>query len=471
MVYIDGAWVAPQGGTSHAVINPATEEPVARIALGTAADVDLAVAAARRAFPAFAGSSRADRIALLRRVADVFATRREEMARILTMEMGGPLKRTLGYQTAAGQTHLDEIVRVLETYRFEERRGRTVIRREPIGVCGLITPWNAPVMQILTKVAPALAAGCTMVLKPSELAPFSAMLFTEILHEAGVPKGVFNLVNGDGPTVGEALARHPDVDMISFTGSTRAGVRVAEAAAPTVKRVHQELGGKAANILLPDSDLEEAVVRGVQSCFGNSGQSCIAPARLLVPKDQANRAAAIAAAAAETLRVGDPMDPATDLGPLVSRAQFDRVQELIAAGIAEGATLVAGGLGRPDGLTRGYFARPTVFADVVPGMLIEREEIFGPVVTIIAYDSVEQAIAIANDTPYGLAAYVQSRDPSRAEAVAARLRCGYVYLNGAGPDYSAPFGGWKQSGNGREYGEWGLDAFLELKTVVGAAPG
>ncbi|SLN46418.1 aldehyde dehydrogenase family protein [Oceanibacterium hippocampi] len=465
--YIDGQWVAPAEPRHVAVINPATEEAICEVALGNAADVDRAVAAARRAFPAFSAWTREQRLDLLARIREGFLARQDELAKTISREMGAPLKFSLSAQAASGPNQLEETIRVLEGFAFETMRGTTRVVREPIGVCGLITPWNWPVNQLICKVAPALAAGCTMVLKPSEVSPLSALIVAEILHDAGVPAGVFNLVNGDGPGVGESLAAHPGVDMVSFTGSTRAGVLVAKAAADTVKRVAQELGGKAPNILLPDTDWERSVTLGIARCFGNSGQSCSAATRLLVPREQHDAVAEIAGRVANTYRVGDPEAEDTQLGPLVSQAQFDKVQRLIERGIAEGARLVAGGPGRPDGLERGYYVRPTIFADVHNDMAIAREEIFGPVLVIIPYDSVEQAIEIANDTPYGLNAYVQGADMERARRVAAALRAGAVHINYPPMDRGAPFGGYKQSGNGREWGEWGLSEFLETKAIVG----
>jgi aldehyde dehydrogenase (NAD+) len=466
--YIGGGWVAPIGTDSFALINPATEEKIGDLALGSSADIDRAVAAAREASTQFACSTIEERRALLRRVIEVYRARREDLAQALTLEMGAPLSRSRNYQTLIGLTHLEEMLGVLERYPFEERRAGSVIFREPIGVCALITPWNAPIMQVVSKVAPALGAGCSVILKPSEQAPLSAILFTEILHEAGVPAGVFNLVQGDGATVGDALSRHPGIDMVSFTGSTRAGVLVAKAAAETVKRVHQELGGKSANILLDDVDLEDAVSRGVFSCFGNSGQSCIAPDRMLVPAHLYDRAVAIARETAEKVVVGDPTAADTTIGPLVNRAQFEKVHGLIEMGLKEGARLVAGGLDRPEDCPRGFYVRPTVFADVDPSMSIAHQEIFGPVLLMMRYASEDDAVRIANDTVYGLAGYVQSASRERAERIAKRLRAGYVYINYSLPDYSAPFGGYKQSGNGREYGEWGLEAFIEMKSVVGS---
>jgi aldehyde dehydrogenase (NAD+) len=384
--------------------------------------------------------------------------------------MGAPLQFARDAQVFAGRVHLEAAIEALKSFEFEEPRGNTRVIREAIGVVGLITPWNWPLNQIVTKVAPALAAGCTMVLKPSEIAPLDGIIFAEIVHAAGVPPGVFNLVNGDGPTVGQTLASHPDVDMVSFTGSTRAGILVAKSAADTVKRVTQELGGKSANIILPDADLRAAVTQGVAACFGNSGQSCDAPTRMLVPRDQLDAALRIAKEAAESHTVGDPRAEGIQLGPVVSETQFNKIQKLIAAGIAEGAPLVTGGPGRPAGLAHGYYARPTVFGPVRPDMTIAREEIFGPVLSIIPYDSEQQAIDIANDTVYGLAAYVQSGNPEHARAVGRKLRAGQVQLNYPDWDTMAPFGGYKQSGNGREYADWGISDYLEIKGVIGFGP-
>lgn len=466
-LYIDRAWVEPAALRWLAVVDPATEEPFAEVALGAAADVDRAVAAARRAFPAFARTGREERLGFLRRIASGFDARRDELARTISREMGAPRPFALSAQVASGPNHLNEMIRVLEAFTFDEMRGTTLIAREPIGVCGLITPWNWPVNQIVCKVAPALAAGCTMVLKPSEMAPLSAMIFAEIVHEAGLPAGVFNLVQGDGPGVGAALAAHPGLDMISITGSTRAGIAVAKAAADTVKRVAQELGGKAPNILLPDCDFQRSVELGVARCFGNAGQSCSAATRMLVPLDRQEEVVRFARDAAATYRVGPLDQDGTTIGPLVNRAQFDWVQRLIEAGIAQGATLVAGGRGRPAGLNRGYYVRPTVFADVRPEMTIAQEEIFGPVLSVLPYQDEEDAIRIANDTPYGLSAYVQGGDLDRARRVARQIRAGNVHINYPPLDRSAPFGGYKQSGNGREWGEWGLHEFLEIKAVMG----
>lgn len=465
--YIDGTWVAPAADRRLPVISPATEEAFAEIALGTPADVDRAVAAARRAFPAFARSSRAERLDLLRTILAEYNRRRDDIAATLSQEMGAPLGFARTDQAATGTAHLERMIDVLSGYPFESMQGTTLIAREPIGVCGLITPWNWPINQIVCKVAPALAAGCTMVLKPSEIAPLNAVIWAEIMHEAGVPAGVFNMVQGDGPTVGEAISGHPDIDFVSFTGSTRAGVLVARNAAATVKRVAQELGGKSANILLADVDFTTAVRKGVAGVMRNSGQSCSAPTRMLVPQGRHDEAAAIAKEAAATWVVGDPAAAESRLGPVVSAVQFEKVQRLIESGIAEGATLVAGGPGRPEHLNRGYYVRPTVFANVRNDMTIAREEIFGPVLSILPYADEAEAIRIANDTAYGLAAYVQSADLARARAVAAELRAGNVHVNYPPSDTGAPFGGYKQSGNGREYGRWGLDEFLEVKAVIG----
>jgi aldehyde dehydrogenase (NAD+) len=465
--YIDGKWLDPIAPNDFSVTNPATEETIATISLGGAADVNKAVTAAKRAFPEFSESKLEDRLALLHRIIEVYQRRMEEMAEIISQEMGAPIALTRAAQAPVGLAHLAEVVRILGYFKFEELQGTTMMRKEPIGVCGLITPWNWPMNQIVCKVAPALATGCTMVLKPSELAPLSAYLFAQILHEARVPAGVFNLVNGEGPIVGAAIASHPDVDMVSFTGSARAGIAVATAAAPTIKRVTQELGGKSANIILDDADLEKAVKQGVQSCFRNTGQSCDAPTRMLVPKSKMPAAIAAAQQAAEATKVGNPLAEETHMGPLAGKAQFAKVERLINRGLEEGATLVAGGLGKPDGVTKGYFVKPTVFADVRSDMTIAREEIFGPVLCIIPYDDEEQAIAIANDTPYGLSGYVTSSDMDHARRVAKRIRAGNVHINGARSAFDGCFGGYKQSGNGREWGEAGLEEFLELKAIFG----
>jgi aldehyde dehydrogenase (NAD+) len=468
--YIDGKWVDPAEVHDFAVINPANEEPIANISLGSTADVNRAVIAAKRALQSFSETTRDERVVLLRRIVDVYQSKMEEMAETISREMGAPISLSRKAQAPAGLAHLSEMVKVLERFKFEEVRGSTLMRKEPIGVCGLITPWNWPMNQIVCKVAPALAAGCTMVLKPSEIAPLSAYLFAQILHEAAVPPGVFNLVNGDGPTVGVAISSHPDVAMVSFTGSTRAGIAVAVAAAPTVKRVTQELGGKSANILLDDADFASAVKQGVQECFRNAGQSCNAPTRMLVPRSRMAETAAAARLSAEATKVGDPFTDGTGIGPLASQSQFDKVQRLITQGIEEGATLIAGGPGRPDGFSKGYFVKPTVFADVRNDMTIAREEIFGPVLSIIPYENEDDAVRIANDTPYGLSGFVTSGDIERAGRVAKRIRSGNVHINGARVDFGGCFGGFKQSGNGREWGEAGLEEYLELKAILGFAP-
>ena len=465
--YIDGQWVKPAAPDWFDVIDPATETVIDRLALGNSTDVDRAVAAARRALPAYAQTSVTQRIDLLRRIVSIYERRQEEFAQAMRLEMGSPISASRNFQVPRGWLHLNQLIEVLQRFEFEQRQGSTVLRYEPVGVCGLITPWNWPINQIVVKVGPVLAAGCTMVLKPSEYSPLSSLLFAEVLDEAGVPAGVFNLVNGDGPGVGAALSAHPDIDMLSFTGSTRAGVLVAKSAADTVKRVAQELGGKSANILLDDVDLQNAVTRGVAACFTNSGQSCSIPTRLLIPRNLMDDAIQIAKRAAEAFKVGATTDDATQLGPLVNHAQWRRVQALIQAGIDEGAQLVTGGVGKPEGLSKGYFVKPTVFANVTPQMSIAQEEIFGPVLSMIAYDDEAQAIQIANDTPYGLAAYVQSADQDRARNVARALQAGSVHLNYPPADFAAPFGGYKRSGNGREWGEFGLREYLEVKSLVG----
>jgi aldehyde dehydrogenase (NAD+) len=465
--YIGGAWIDVAAPARYELVSPASEEVIVTLGLCGVAEVDRAVAAAQAAFPAFAATSVADRLALLRRILTEYEARSEQFAQAMTREMGTPIAFSREAQASSGTAHLQTMIDVLEQFAFSHPMGGTMIVREPIGVCGLITPWNWPVNQIVCKVAPALAAGCTMILKPSEMAPLSAILWAETMHAAGVPAGVFNMTPGDGPTVGEALASHPGIDMVSFTGSNRAGTRVAALAAPTVKRVAQELGGKSANILLPDVDLADAVERGVAGCYNNNGQSCDAPTRMFVPAALHDEAAALAGAAAERFVVGDPADPATTLGPVVSRRQYDRIQELIAAGIAEGARLVTGGPGRPENLNRGFYVRPTVFAGVRNDMAVARQEIFGPVLAILPYATVDEAVEQANDTPFGLAAFVQGSDLAEARRVAGRLRAGNVTLNAAGWDLFAPFGGYRQSGNGREYGAWGMEEFLETKAVIG----
>jgi aldehyde dehydrogenase (NAD+) len=465
--FIDGQWVSPATARTLAVIDPATEQPFAEISLGSAEDVDRAVIAARAAFETFSLSTRDERLALLRRILACYDDRLEDLAQAISREMGAPIGFARDSQAWIGAAHLRQTIAALDAFAFDRHEGTTLVTHEPVGVVGLITPWNWPMNQIVCKVAPAIAAGCCCILKPSEIAPLSGTLFAEIMQMAGTPPGVFNLIQGDGPGVGEALATHPGLEAISFTGSTRAGIRVAELAAATVKRVLQELGGKSPNLVLPDADLEQAIPASIHACMGNSGQSCDAPTRLLVPRERQGEIVAIAQRVVAGFVTGAPDAPGTTHGPVVSQVQFDRIQRLIAIGIAEGATLAAGGLGRPDRLSRGYYVRPTLFADVTPSMTLAREEIFGPVLSIMPYDDVEQAIAIANDTPYGLAASVQSGDLAAARAVARRLRAGNVLINHPAWTPAAPFGGYKQSGNGREYAQYGLADFLEIKAVLG----
>jgi aldehyde dehydrogenase (NAD+) len=467
--YIDGQWVDPVTPKTLEVINPANEEVCGHISLGSAEDVDRAVKAARRAFETWSVTSREERIGVLERIVAEYQRRFDDMAKAITEEMGAPAWLAQRAQAAIGIGHLSTAIEVLRNYKFEEDRGSTRIAKEPIGVCGFITPWNWPINQIATKVAPALATGCTMVLKPSEVAPFSGYIWSEILDAAGVPAGVFNMVNGDGPTVGAAISSHPGVDMVSFTGSTRAGVEVAKNAAPTVKRVHQELGGKSPNIILENADYQKAVGGGIAAVMMNSGQSCNAPTRMLVPHKKMDEAIAIAKATAEAHDVGDPNGNAK-MGPVVSEVQFDKIQGLIQKGIDEGATLVAGGPGRPDTIDKGYYVKPTVFANVTNDMTIAREEIFGPVVSILGYGSVDEAIEVGNDTDYGLAAYVSGNDQDEVRKVASRLSAGQVILNGAQAILMDPFGGYKMSGNGREWGDHAFAEFLETKAIIGYAP-
>ena len=467
--YINGQWVNPVTPRMMDVINPATEEAFTQISLGSKADVDRAVAAARKAFETFSQTTRQERLDLLKRILAAFQTRYEDIANAITLELGAPVTLARKSQAAIGVGHISQMISVLETFEFEHMQGTTLIAKEPIGVVGMITPWNWPINQITCKVCPAIAAGCTMVLKPSEIAPLDAIIFAEVMDAAGVPPGVFNLVNGDGPGVGTAMSEHPDIDMISFTGSTRAGILIAKAGADTIKRVHQELGGKSANILLEDVDIEAAVSTGVVDCFQNTGQSCNAPTRMFVPARLRDAAVDAARRAAESIKVGAPADPDVYMGPVISQLQYDKIQAMIQSGIDEGATLVAGGPGRPVGLNRGYYVRPTVFADVTPDMRIAREEIFGPVLSILTYETPAQVIALANDTVYGLAAYVQSGSRERAQEISRKMRSGNVYINYPKGDLNAPFGGYKQSGNGREWGQWGLEEFLEIKGVVGYA--
>jgi aldehyde dehydrogenase (NAD+) len=466
--YIDGKWVDPLQPKTCDVENPATEQVAGKISLGSADDVDVAVAAARRAFAGWSQSSREERLDLLQAILAEYQKRAGDLADAVTEEIGAPPSLAAGPQVFLGIGHLTTAIDALKNFQFEEQQGATLVAREPIGVCGLITPWNWPLNQVAVKVYPALATGCTMVLKPSEIAPFSAYIFTEILDAAGVPAGVYNLVNGDGPGVGAALASHPDIDMVSFTGSTRAGVEVARLAATTVKRVTQELGGKSPNIILDDAGFADSVRAGVAGMMPNSGQSCNAPSRMLVPNSRMDEAVAVARAVAEQVKVGDPEDK-TAIGPVVSKTQFDRIQRLIQSGIDAGASVVAGGTGRPAGLEKGYYVQPTVFADVSNDMQIAREEIFGPVLCILGYDDIDQAVEIANDTDYGLAGYVSGVDLDHARAVARRIRAGSVAINHAF-DLNAPFGGYKRSGNGREWSGYAFNEYLEVKSTLGYAP-
>jgi aldehyde dehydrogenase (NAD+) len=465
--YIDGTWVAPVAARSLPVINPADETVIGDVALGGAADVDRAVAAARTAFASYSQTTVEARLALLGRIVEIYKRRFNEMGAVISLEMGAPLGFATKFQAGAGLGHFRTAIEVLKAYPVEEKVGSATVVREPIGVCGMITPWNWPANQIACKVAPALAAGCTMILKPSEVAPYSGLLLAEILHEAGVPKGVFNLINGDGPGVGTALSVHPGIDMISFTGSTQAGIKVAINAAPTVKRIGQELGGKSANIILDDADFAKVVTSGVLSCMSNAGQSCNAPTRLLVPASRLADVREIAAAAVTRIKVGDPSASDTTMGPVVSAAQWAKIQGMIGDALAGGATIVTGGPGRPDGLAAGYYVQPTILVDVTPDMAIVREEVFGPVLVILGYRDEAEAIRLANDSVLGLAGYVQSASLDRARAVARQLRVGMVYINGAGADPKAPFGGYKQSGNGREWGRFGLEEYLEVKAIFG----
>src|ERR1700678_151972 len=467
--YIDGQWVDPVTPKSLDVINPATEGVAGRISAGSAADVDKAVAAARKAFETFSQTSREERIDLLERIQAEYQKRFGDIANAITEEMGAPANLAQRAQAPIGMAHISTGIEVLKSFKFEEDRGPTHLVKEPIGVCGMITPWNWPINQIACKVVPALATGCTMVLKPSEESPFSAILWAEVMHAAGVPAGVFNLVNGLGAEVGAAISSHPGIDMVSFTGSTRAGVEVAKAAATTVKRVAQELGGKSPNIILPDADMQTAVSGGVKHVMQNSGQSCNAPTRMLVPAGKMDEAIVIAREAAEQITVGDPNGNAT-IGPVVNKTQWEKIQRLIKAGIAEGATLVTGGTGRPEGVQQGFYVKPTVFANVTNDMTIAKEEIFGPVVSILGYQSVDEAVRIGNDTEYGLAAYISGTDQTKIREVAAQLRAGQVSINGGGGDPTAPFGGYKMSGNGREWGDYGFHEYLEVQAVLGYTP-
>jgi aldehyde dehydrogenase (NAD+) len=466
--YIDGQWVDPLRPNAFDVEDPVTEKVSGKISLGSAADVDVAVKAARRAFAAWSQSTREQRLDLLQAILAEYQKRADDLAEAVTEEIGAPASLAAGPQVFLGIGHLTTAIDVLKNFSFEEQKGQSLIAKEPIGVCGLITPWNWPINQVAVKVYPALATGCTVVLKPSEVAPYSPYIFAEILDAAGVPAGVFNLVNGDGAGVGVALASHPDIDMVSFTGSTRAGVEVAKLAAPTVKRVTQELGGKSPNIVLDDSGFAEGVSAGVANMMPNSGQSCNAPTRMLVPNSRMAEAISLAREAAEQITVGPP-DAGTTIGPVASKAQFDKVQRLIQKGVDEGATVVAGGPGRPAGLDKGYYVKPTVLADVTNDMTIAREEIFGPVLCILGYDDIDQAIEIANDTEYGLAGFVSGADLDKAREIARRIRAGWVTINHAF-DMNAPFGGYKHSGNGREWSEFGFHEYLEVKSTLGYAP-
>ena len=468
--YINGEWVDPIDGLNLLdVINPTTEETIGKIAMGSAKDVDAAVKAAQEAFISFSQTSTEERLKLLEKICSIYMERSDEIAEAISKEMGAPINLSKNAQAASGLGHLATATATLKNYKFEEMSGSTLIRKEPIGVVGMITPWNWPMNQITCKVGPALAAGCTMVLKPTEIAPMNALLLAEILHDAGVPKGVFNLVNGDGPTVGEAMSSHPGIDMMSFTGSTRAGIAVAKGSADTVKRVHQELGGKSANIILDDADFYEAVKRGTKHMFNNTGQSCNAPSRMLVPQSRQDEAKEAAKEVAEKTVVGDPSSESTTMGPVVSDLQYNKIQWLIEKGIEEGAELVVGGPGKPDDLNQGYFVKPTVFANVSNDMTIAREEIFGPVLCILPYEDEDDAVRIANDTLYGLSGYVSSADPDHALDVARRIRSGNVHINNAPTGINDPFGGFKQSGNGREWGIFGFEEFLEIKAVMGYA--
>ncbi|MFY0312292.1 aldehyde dehydrogenase family protein [Leisingera sp. D0M16] len=464
--YIGGAWVTPHSSREFPVLNPATEERIGTIILGDETDVNAAVAAAKEAFGSFSRTTREERIALLEKLLEISKDRREVLAQAMRAEMGAPISMARDAQADSGIGHLEGILEALKTQELRETlpNGDTLVR-EPIGVCGLITPWNWPVNQIALKVLPALATGCTCVLKPSEHTPVSAAVYAQMIHDAGYPAGVFNLIHGDGPAVGAGLSRHPEIDMMSFTGSTRAGIAVSKDAADTVKRVTLELGGKSPNLVFADADLEEKVTNSVLECMYNTGQSCDAPTRMLVEKSCYDQVLEIAKAAAEGQAVGDPEQEGDHIGPMFDQIQFDRVQSMIQTGIDEGATLLAGGLGRPEGIGKGWYVRPTVFADVTNDMAIARQEIFGPVLVIIPFEDEEDAIRIANDTPYGLAAYLQTGDPERAERVAARLRAGAVHINGGGFNYGSPFGGYKQSGNGREGGMLGLEDYQEVKTL------
>jgi len=465
--YINGKWVDPVRPSKLQVINPATEKSVGEISVGSALDIDNAVSAARSAFKSFSKTAISERIELLSEIRNVYKKRFNEIAEAIMTEMGAPINLASGAQASVGMSHLKTAIRVLEETKFEYTHNNLIIRKEPIGVCGLITPWNWPINQVVSKLAPCIAAGCTSILKPSEIAPLSAIIIAEIIHEAGAPNGVFNMVHGYGPVVGEAMSNHQDIDMMSFTGSTRGGIAVAISSAKTVKRVSQELGGKSPNIIIDDTKFNESVTRGVSGCMSNTGQSCNAPTRMLVPAHRHDEALEIAKLAAESMTTGDPKLPSTDIGPLVSETQFNKVQDLLKSGIESKATLVTGGVGKPDGLETGYFVKPTIFGNVSNDMEIAQEEIFGPVLSIIPYETDEEAVAIANDTEYGLAAYVAGDNKEKLMYFARNLNAGQIHLNYASGGADAPFGGFKKSGNGREKAEWGLDEFLEIKAIMG----
>ena len=465
--YINGNWVEPYEPHLINVINPSDESVCASISLGTEHDVEKAAQAASQAFSSFGFSAKNERLDLLESIINVFKKRYNDIAEAISMEMGAPTQLAVKAQTGSGLAHLKAAHKILKDYSFQEQQGSSLIVKEPIGVCGLITPWNWPLNQITCKVAPAIAVGCTVILKPSEIAPLSAYIFSEVMDEAGVPAGVYNMINGDGPGVGTALSKHPLIDMVSFTGSTRAGTLVAQNAAPTVKRVAQELGGKSANIILADADFERAVKQGAHSVFSNSGQSCNAPTRMLVPADKLQQAEEIAANVASKIVVGPADQEQTTMGPVVSETQYNKIRSLIQAGIDEGAKLVAGGLDRPDELDQGFYIKPTVFSQVSNTMTVAKEEIFGPVLAILPYQSIDQAIDIANDTPYGLAGYIQGTDPKTLQYVASRIRAGNININGHSGDIMTPFGGYKQSGNGREWGAYGFEDFVEIKAISG----
>ena len=465
--YINGKWVDPVRPSKLQVINPATEKSVGEISVGSALDIDNAVSAARSAFKSFSKTAISERIELLSEIRNVYKKRFNEIAEAIMTEMGAPINLASGAQASVGMSHLKTAIRVLEETKFEYTHNNLIIRKEPIGVCGLITPWNWPINQVVSKLAPCIAAGCTSILKPSEIAPLSAIIIAEIIHEAGAPNGVFNMVHGYGPVVGEAMSNHQDIDMMSFTGSTRGGIAVATSSAKTVKRVSQELGGKSPNIIIDDTKFNESVTRGVSGCMSNTGQSCNAPTRMLVPAHRHDEALEIAKLAAESMTTGDPKLPNTDIGPLVSETQFNKVQDLLKSGIESKATLVTGGVGKPDGLEMGYFVKPTIFGNVSNDMKIAQEEIFGPVLSIIPYETDEEAVSIANDTEYGLAAYVAGDNKEKLMYFARNLNAGQIHLNYASGGADAPFGGFKKSGNGREKAEWGLDEFLEIKAIMG----